>query len=91
MSLAQGEAVMCKVLHPDHVVTEQFFHPSMSFGLQLPLYRRNRSGGREEAECKKEEPKLSDMFDADKTDGIKTKKIPSFTKMSFFISSPALC
>lgn len=50
-SLAQ-EAVMCKVLHPDHVVIEQFFHPLMSFGLQLPLYGRNRSSGREEAEHK---------------------------------------
>lgn len=53
MSLAQGEAVMCKVLHPDHVVIEQFFHPSVSFALQLLLCRRKRSGGREKQNTKK--------------------------------------
>lgn len=59
MSLAQGEAVTCKVLHPDHVAIDQFFYPSVSFGLQLLLYGRNifllcgRSGGRKEAERKK--------------------------------------
>lgn len=38
--------------------------------------------GEKKQNAKKEEPKLCDMFDEDKTDGIK-KKIPSFTKMSF--------